>query len=195
MLPQSKHHVVCETLQEMKPWARSAARLRVSSGFAVAAAYLIYARPRPVALAAGLLLGGLGLALRAWAAGHLAKNLSLATSGPFAFTRNPLYLGSLLVAAGFAVAGRSWALAALLAVYFLMVYVPVIGEEESHLRALFPDYQVYAARVPRLWPRWRPAGPGGGSFRWALYLRNREYQAALGYLAAAAVLAIKLAFI
>jgi protein-S-isoprenylcysteine O-methyltransferase Ste14 len=143
-------------------------------------------------VAAGLPVALAGLALRAWACGHLAKNERLATTGPFAYTRNPLYLGTLVVAAGFALAGGSWWLAALFSVYFVAVYLPVIGEEESHLRHLFPEYTAYAARVPRLVPRLR-AAEWGGRFQWALYRRNREYQALLAWLAGAALLGIKLA--
>jgi protein-S-isoprenylcysteine O-methyltransferase Ste14 len=133
-----------------------------------------------------------GLLVRAWACGHLAKNERLATTGPFAHTRNPLYLGTLAAAAGFALAGRSGWLAVLFGVYFAAVYLPVIGEEESHLRRLFPEYAAYAERVPRLAPRLRPA-QRSGRFQWALYRRNREYQALLAWLAGAAVLAVKLA--
>ncbi len=153
----------------------------------------MWSRPSPASLAAGLGIAAAGLVLRAWACGHLAKNERLATTGPFAYTRNPLYLGTLTVAAGFAVAGRNSWLAALFALYFLLVYLPVIGEEESHLRSLFPHYAEYAARVPRLAPRLTPAYRGG-SFDWRLYQRNREYQALAGFLTAAAVLAAKLMF-
>lgn len=175
-----------------KGYAELAARVRVPSGFAVAVLYAVFSHPRKAGLAGGLLIALVGLLWRAWATGHLAKNEALATSGPFAYTRNPLYLGTLTVAAGFALAGWSLWLAALFAVYFLLLYLPVIGEEESHLRQLFPGYADYAARVPALWPRLSPAYAGSGKFRFSLYLRNREYQALLGYLAGAALLVGKL---
>ncbi|MBI3694372.1 MAG: isoprenylcysteine carboxylmethyltransferase family protein [Acidobacteria bacterium] len=175
----------------MKRYAKLVARLRVPSGFVVAALYGSFARPNEALLGAGLLVALLGLLLRAWAAGHLAKNLSLATTGPFAYTRNPLYLGTLAAAAGFAVAGRNLWLAAVLLLYFAVVYLPVVGEEESHLCKLFPEYAAYAAQVPRLWPRRSPAFPGG-RFQWKLYLRNKEYQALVAYLVVAALLAGKL---
>ncbi len=171
----------------MKSYAKLAARLRVPSGFLMAALYGSFARPTETLLAAGLLVALAGLALRAWAAGHLAKNLSLATTGPFAYTRNPLYLGTVTAAAGFALASRNLWLAAVLLLYFVVVYLPVVGEEESHLRKLFPEYVAYAAQVPRLWPRRSPAFPGG-RFQWKLYLRNKEYQALLAYLVVAALL-------
>jgi len=122
----------------------------------------------------------LGLALRAWAAGCLAKNQRLATRGPYAYTRNPLYLGTLLVAVGLAVAARSGGLGLLFAAVFLLVYLPVMQLEEQHLRELFPEYPRYAATVPMLWPRPARTGTNSNPFRWALYLRNEEYQAGAG---------------
>ena len=103
----------------------------------------------------GLPVSLLGLWLRGWAAGHLAKNERLATSGPYAWVRNPLYLGTLLVAAGVAIASRRWSLAVLFAAVFVLVYLPVIELEEQYLRVLFPDFDEYAARVPMLLPRGR----------------------------------------
>jgi protein-S-isoprenylcysteine O-methyltransferase Ste14 len=169
-----------------------AARLRVPSGFVVAALYATFSRPSRGSLCIGLPLALAGLLLRGWAAGHLAKNLVLATSGPFAYTRNPLYLGTLTAAAGFAIAGRSLWLAALLTIYFLAAYLPVIGEEESHLRQLFPEYASYAERVPRFLPHLSNVAPGEEAFQWALYFRNREYQAVAGFLAVTAWLVLKL---
>lgn len=175
-----------------KRYAERAARLRVPAGFLVAALYGIGAQPSRWSLASGLLIALSGLVVRGWAAGHLAKNEALATSGPFAYTRNPLYMGTAIAAAGFAVAGRRWWLAALFAAYFLLAYLPVIGEEESHLRKLFPAYEQYAGRAPRLVPRLSAGAGGAGKFRWSLYARNREYQALAGYLAGAALLWAKL---
>ncbi len=131
-----------------------------------------------------------GLILRAWAAGHLAKNQKLATSGPYAYTRNPLYLGTLIVAAGLAAAGRSTGLALLFAAVFLLVYLPVILLEEQHLRQLFPEYADYARQVPSLLP-WRTGWPGSNHFSSQLYWKNQEYQAALGFLVGLALLAWK----
>ena len=139
-----------------------------------------------------MLVAFAGVLLRAWATGHLAKNEALATTGPFAFTRNPLYLGTLTIAAGFALAGRNPWLATGFALYFALVYLPVIGEEESHLRDLFPGYPAYAARVPRFVPRRPPSGHSPAKFRWSLYLRNREYQALLAFLVGATLLVWKL---
>ena len=173
-----------------KPYADVVARLRVPGGFLLVAAFVYFSAPTPGSLGAGLPVAVLGLCLRAWAAGHLAKNQRLATSGPYASCRNPLYLGTLIAAAGLAVAARRPLLAVLFAAVFVLVYLPVMELEGQHLRNLFPEYAEYAARVPALWPR-LSARAGGEAFSWALYWRNREYNALLGFLGAVAVLAWK----
>jgi protein-S-isoprenylcysteine O-methyltransferase Ste14 len=173
-----------------KPYADAVAKLRVPFGFVMAAAFVWLSAPTWTSLAAGLPVSLMGLALRAWAAGHLEKNLELAESGPYAHVRNPLYLGTLTAAAGFAVAARRWELGVLFAAVFVFVYLPVVELEEQHLRSLFPDYAGYAARVPKLAPRM--AAGGRKHFRWFLYRRNREYEALAGFLAGAAVLIWKL---
>ena len=169
-----------------KPYADAVARLRVPGGFLMVAAFLWLSAPTWSSLALGLPVSLLGLMLRAWAAGHLEKNRSLADSGPYAYVRNPLYIGTLLVAAGFVIASRRWELGVLFAAVFLLIYLPVVELEEQHLRSLFPQYADYARRVPRLWPRFTISGPR--RFRWSLYLRNQEYQALGGFLAGLALL-------
>jgi len=169
-----------------------AARWRVPLSFGVAAAYFVLAQPTPRLLAAGAAIAAAGIVLRAWAAGYLRKGEVLATAGPYAHLRHPLYLGSAFITAGLAVAaGRVW-LGLLLVALFVALYVPVLLREEAELRARFSDsYARYAAAVPRLLPRLRPSAIGGDAaqrFNWQLYRRNREYNALLGYLAALLVL-------
>lgn len=167
-----------------KPYADTVARLRVPSGFLLVAVFAWLAHPNRESLFLGVPVSLAGLALRAWAAGCLAKNQQLAVSGPYAYTRNPLYLGTLVVAAGLVIAARNFGLGVLFAAVFVFVYLPVVQLEEQHLRHIFPDYAAYASRVPAFWPlrrRARLAKEGG--FRWSLYRKNREYQAALGYAA------------
>jgi protein-S-isoprenylcysteine O-methyltransferase Ste14 len=173
-----------------KPYADAVAKLRAPCGFLLAGAFLWFSKPSLLSLGVGMPVSVLGLALRAWAAGHLEKNLSLARSGPYARVRNPLYLGTLTSAAGLAVAARQWRLGLLFGAAFLLVYLPVVELEEQHLSRLFPDFQDYARRVPRLAPRFGPV-PDGKAFRWLLYLRNREYEALAGFIAGAAVLVWK----
>jgi len=173
-----------------KPYADRVARLRVTTGFVLAAAFAWFSQPDVRSLEWGLPLSVLGLLLRAWAAGHLEKNIRLAVGGPYAYVRNPLYLGTLFVAAGLVVASRRWLLAVLFALLFGLIYLPAIQLEEQHLRSLFPDFADYAARVPALWPAWKSTA-NSERFHWPLYLHNREYQALLGFLAGAALLIAK----
>jgi protein-S-isoprenylcysteine O-methyltransferase Ste14 len=167
-----------------KRYADIVARLRVPSGFLIVAVFAWFSQPTPESMLWGMPVSLAGLLLRAWAAGCLAKNQRLATGGPYAHTRNPLYVGTLLVAAGLAIAARSLWLAALFAAVFLFVYLPVIQNEEQHLWKIFPEYRAYAERVPALWPRLTPARTENSNpFQAALYLKNQEYQAGLGFLA------------
>ncbi|MGE5646821.1 MAG: methyltransferase family protein [Acidobacteriota bacterium] len=172
-----------------KPYADLAARLRVPLGFVLVAAFAWFSKPDAWSLAWGLPVAAAGLLLRGWAAGHLAKNERLATSGPYAHVRNPLYVGTALAAAGLAIASREPLLAALFAAAFAFVYLPAIELEEQHLRKLFPEYKLYAQRVPMLWPRLRATGTA--RFEWRLYRKNEEYQALIGYMAGAALLVWK----
>lgn len=168
-------------------------RWRVPLGFLIAPIFILLARPRPWTLALGGAIGLLGLALRAWAAGHLRKNDALATTGPYAYTRNPLYLGSFLIGLGFTVAAGRWELAVLFAALFLGIYVPVMRVESATLEGLFGHkYRRYAQAVPLFIPRPRPhADAAKVEFDAALYKRYREYQAALGFVIAWALLAAK----
>lgn len=131
----------------------------------------------------GLPVSICGLLLRAWAAGHLAKNRDLAVSGPYAFMRNPLYAGTLIIAAGIVIAANSWVLVPIFGAVFSLVYLPAIELEEQHLRKIFPAYAGYATRVNRFLPFRKWPAPGA-SFSPALYRNNEEYKAALGFLIA-----------
>jgi protein-S-isoprenylcysteine O-methyltransferase Ste14 len=180
-------------------WQRVARRIRVPLGFLTAALYLFELSrraPQPAAIAWSLALVLPGLWLRGYAAGYVKKNRELTTTGPYAYTRNPLYLGSMAMAAGFAVALLSWPVALALAVGFAVIYVPVIASEERFLRATFPGFDAYCRRVPRLIPRLTPASQtvdqaGSGAFSLALYRRHREYNAGIG----AALLYLSLLFL
>jgi len=173
----------------MAGWQKLARRIRVPLGFVAAALYLwqlAVHKPQPVFLLWSLPLVLAGLWLRGYAAGYVKKNQELTMTGPYAHVRNPLYLGSILIAAGFAVALMSPAFAIALVVFFLLIYVPVIASEEAFLRDTFLEFEWYCARVPRLIPRITPArtpdGPRGqsGSFSFALYRKHREYNSAIG---------------
>ena len=174
-------------------YAAWAARWRVPLGFVLGAAYLVFCQPTLKLLLAGAVVGFAGLVLRAWSAGCLEKNQRLATSGPYAHTRNPLYLGSSVLGVGFAVAGGSWILGAAFLLFFVAVYWPVILREENFLRKEFGDaYNQYADAVPLFIPKMSRRSPGQDKFRWDLYRKNREYEAALGFLAGILFLALKI---
>ncbi len=162
-------------------------------GFAFAVLYFWLARPTWRFLALGAVLVVPGLLIRALASGHVQKNEALATTGPYAYTRNPLYLGSLLIGIGFAVAARSWWIGAALVGMFFAIYMPVIRGEEKFLREKFPAYEEYARRVPRMFPRLsRGKSETGGGFALDLYLKHREYNALLGAVGMATMLIVKM---
>jgi protein-S-isoprenylcysteine O-methyltransferase Ste14 len=148
-----------------------------------------FARPQAKWLLCGAGIAILGLLLRGYAAGYLRKHKQLAVSGPYAFTRNPLYLGSVLLAAGFSVASHSWISTFLLAAYLAIFYPIVIRREQSELQLLYGQAFVeYAARVPAFWPRFSPAMASTERFSWPLYLKNREYEATIGLAVAMTIL-------
>jgi protein-S-isoprenylcysteine O-methyltransferase Ste14 len=174
-----------------KPYADQVAKLRVPGGFLLVAAFVWLSRPTFQSLAAGLPVSLIGLLLRGWAAGHLEKNSTLAESGPYARVRNPLYLGTLTVAAGLVLASMRWELGVLFAAFFLLIYLPVVQLEEEHLRNLFPAFEEYCQRVPQLAPKLSGVRRGPQQFRWWLYRKNREYEAAGAFLLGVAILVIK----
>ena len=140
-------------------------------------------------------IAAIGIGIRAAAAGHVKKNRELTTTGPYAYTRNPLYLGSTIIALGFGIASRNWWVAAGLVALFLVIYLPVIRSEEEFLRSEFAGFDEYCTKVPRLIPRLRAAGvTSKGAFSRELYLRHREYNAIIGALAMTAALAVKLVY-
>ncbi len=168
-------------------WQKIARRIRVPMGFVFAAVFLWLARPSLRTMLASLLLVVPGLWLRGYASGYVKKNAELATTGPYAHTRNPLYLGSMLIAFGFAAAAASWLVLVPLAVLFAAIYIPTILGEEAYLREHFAGFEAYAREVPRLLPRLTAARTGSAAaeversgFSWALYRKHREYNALMG---------------
>jgi protein-S-isoprenylcysteine O-methyltransferase Ste14 len=172
-------------------WNKIARRIRVPLGFLFAGAYLLLAHPTTLSMIAGTVIAVLGLAIRAFASGHVKKNEVLTVSGPYAYTRNPLYFGSLVLAIGFAVASRSWWVVLIALAMFFAIYFPVIRSEEQFLRAKFPEFSQYADRVPLLFPQFRAYQSSLSSFSWHLYWKHREYNAALGTLFMIAALVAK----
>jgi protein-S-isoprenylcysteine O-methyltransferase Ste14 len=181
-------------------------RWRVRVGYPVAVIYWLLAEPTPRSILIGVLIAATGLAIRASASGHLRKYEQLCTTGPYARTRNPLYFGSAFLAAGFVVAGHSWAPGAIVTAYFAIFYYAVMRNEESDLHARYGRaFDEYAAQVPLFLPRIffpgksevatppAPAvSPGGEEFSWPQYARNREYQALIGTIGALGILWLRM---
>lgn len=167
-------------------YSEVAKRLRLPLGFVLGITYLVLARPTPLTLAVGGVIAFVGVLIRAWASGHISKNERLATSGPYAHTRNPLYFGSFLIAAGFAIAVH-WALLLVVVAFFALVYAPTMQRERANIAGRFPDaYEAYAANVPAFVPRptpWKATHPDeGNGFSLDLYMKHGEWKAGLTYL-------------
>jgi len=173
-------------------WSRIARRIRVPLGFLFAALYVWRAGPGWLSLVIGMVIACVGLVVRALASGHIEKNRALASTGPYAYVRNPLYLGSIVIGIGFAIAARDLWIGLALVVFFAAVYIPVIRSEQDYLRAHFPEYEDYMRRVPSLLPRtlWFKGAVQG--FSRELYFRHREYNAVLGAAAMLGILVAKI---
>jgi protein-S-isoprenylcysteine O-methyltransferase Ste14 len=174
------------------PWSRLARRVRVPLGFLFAIVYVWLAQPTKTSLITGALIMLPGLLLRGLASGHVQKDKQLTTSGPYAYTRNPLYLGSLFLAAGFAVAARSLWIVAIMLLMFAVIYIPVIAAEERYLRQTFSGYDDYARHVPRMLPRLTRYGNQQAAYESARYWKHREYEASIGCAVLLAILIAKL---
>ena len=179
-----------------RPYSELAARIRVPAGFLLGLVYLVFTQPAQGRLLRGAAVAFVGLLLRAASTGYLEKDRKLATSGPYAYTRNPLYLGTALSGVGFCIAGGHWWFFLLLGIFLAGVYWPVIRQEEAHLSKLFPkEFDAYVRSVPMLLPRLLPSRkkPAAAErFCWELYWRNREYQAFLAYIVIILSLLIKM---
>jgi len=180
------------TTTTVTTWSRVARRIRIPLGFISAVVFIWLARPTRTSLIVGTLVMLPGLLLRGLASGHVQKDKELTISGPYSYTRNPLYLGSLMMAAGFAIAARNWWIVALMLLMFAVIYVPVIAGEERYLRQTFPGYDDYARHVPRMLPRFTPYGNQQSAYSSSRYWKHREYEASIGCAAVLAILVFKL---
>jgi protein-S-isoprenylcysteine O-methyltransferase Ste14 len=170
-------------------------RMRVPLGFLFGILFLVFARPGWLSLGIGGGIAVIGILIRAWASGHIRKNRELAVSGPYAYTRNPLYLGSFLLGAGFTAASGFWWVPILFCILFLGIYLPVMNVEKVDLKGLFGEaYEEYAEHVPLFFPRLTAWKKSGEKFDFQLYVNYREYRAALGLIFALGILAAKVIF-
>jgi protein-S-isoprenylcysteine O-methyltransferase Ste14 len=168
-------------------------RIRVPAGFIFAALYLYFSTPSNLSLWIGGSLAFVGILIRAWATGHIRKNDELTVSGPYALTRNPLYLGSFVIGFGFSIAGGNPIIPAVFLVCFAAIYLPVIDQERDYLKLKFPqEYERYEATVPLFFPRPTRQKAGHGRFSFHRYMKHREYQALFGFIAAISFLILKL---
>ena len=167
-------------------------RHRVPVGWLVGLVVAVFARPTPQSLLLGLPLACLGEAVRIWASGHIEKTKRLATGGPYAHSRNPLYVGSVLLALGLALAAASPWVAGAVVVYFAAFYPSVMREEADFLRKKFPEeYRAWEAVVPAFLPRLTPGGPRTSRFSWSRVRHNKEWRTALALPAVAALLFVR----
>lgn len=156
-------------------------RVRVRAGYTAGALALFFAEPTRVSIARGAALAILGELIRIWASGHLEKTHKLATGGPYAHTRNPLYLGSVLMALGLVVAARHPISVSVGLAYLAIFYPFIIREEAKFLRGKFPsEYHDWAKHVPLFFPRPTPGGPRASRFQVARLFANHEWRSVLG---------------
>ncbi|MFN0277108.1 MAG: methyltransferase family protein [Pyrinomonadaceae bacterium] len=175
---------------------RTIQRLRVPLGFLFAVVFLLFAKPTVISLAIGGGIAFIGLTIRAWASGHIKKASVLAVTGPYAYTRNPLYVGSFIMGVGFTVASNVWWLALLFIALFIGIYLPVMRVESGDIRQIFgEDFDEYEQNVPVFIPRLTPWKKAGGKFDFGLYLQYREYRAFWGVIVAVGILAAKAYFL
>jgi protein-S-isoprenylcysteine O-methyltransferase Ste14 len=168
-------------------------RLRVRAGLFLAVAVILLARPTWSSILLGILISFLGLVIRAWASGHLRKEKALAVSGPYRYSRNPLYVGNFLLGIGITAGARSWWVLGLCIAYYAIFYPMIIRRERERMKNLFPQqYIEYGKKVPLFFPSLRKHLPANGRFRWSLYKRNKEYRALLGTVLVWLVLVAKL---
>jgi protein-S-isoprenylcysteine O-methyltransferase Ste14 len=171
-------------------------RARVPLGFTFAVLFLIFAKPTVLSIIVGGGIALIGVTIRAWSSGHIRKAKELAVSGPYAYTRNPLYVGSFILGVGFTVAAGVWWLALIFSALFIGIYLPVMRVEAQDIREIFGvDFDDYERNVPMFIPRLTPWRKTGVKFDFQLYLRYREYRAAIGAAIAIAVLTLKAYFL
>lgn len=155
---------------------------RVRSGLIGGILSVLLSRSNLYFLLGGIIISIMGLLLRTWACGHIRKEQELTVSGPYRYTRNPLYLGNLILGMGIVVASRSWGALVVFLVYFLLFYPVVIFREKKRLEGFFPiKYEDFSKRVPLFFPSLKPALPANKNrFSWEVYKKNKEYRAIIG---------------
>lgn len=169
-------------------------RVRVSLFFVILA--VVLAKPELWSILAGVALTLIGLLIRTWACGHLEKEKKLTISGPYRYTRNPLYFGNLLIGLGVVTGTHSWWVLAAAFVLFGIFYSVIILSEKQKMEELFPaEYAEYKRSVPLFFPSFFTTLPKKKiGFSKKLYKMNREYRALIGSAIFWAVITAKFLF-
>jgi protein-S-isoprenylcysteine O-methyltransferase Ste14 len=176
----------------MHSWEKIAQKTRVPAGTVLGILFLLWMHPSIRSLWLGGILALAGASLRLWSAGHIEKGKVLTQGGPYAFTRNPLYLGSFIMALGIIIAGQGYWLLAAFGAFFAIFYYPVMKAEEQELLNGYGDEFVqYTRRVPRFFPGAGKTGPAASRFLWSRVIRNREHRTVISLILALALLVAK----
>ena len=179
----------------MTSWNRLAQKLRVPVGTILGILFLLLMHPSARSLWIGAAITLPGCLLRLWAAGHIEKGRVLTQGGPYALTRNPLYLGSFFMALGIIIAGQSYWLLPAFAIFFGIVYFPVMKAEEQELLGGYGERFVeYSKRVPLFLPAFQAAGFHSSAFQWSRVIRNREHRNLSGLAVAQIILILEFLF-
>ena len=175
----------------MTPWKKLAQKTRVPVGTVLGIVFLLLMHPSNRSLVIGITIAVAGSLLRVWAAGHIDKGKVLTQGGPYALTRNPLYLGSFIMALGIIIAGQGYWLLLAFGAFFALFYFPVMrAEEQELLQSHGEQFVEYAKRVPRFFPGFRTASPPTSTFLWSRVIRNREHHTMIGLAVAVALLLV-----
>jgi len=169
-------------------------RWRVRTGFICLILAIILGRPNLPSFLAGIGICSLGLLIRSWSSGHLRKEKELAISGPYRYTRNPLYLGNFVIGIGVVIATCSWWILGIFIAYFILFYPLAIRKEKERMKELFPrEYDEYKKKAPLFFPSWKPFPLAGkNKFSWKLFRKNKEWRALIGALLFWLTLAFKM---
>jgi protein-S-isoprenylcysteine O-methyltransferase Ste14 len=182
----------------MTPWKKLAQKTRVPAGTVLGLVFLALMHPSVRSLWLGGVIALAGALLRLWAAGHIEKGKVLTQGGPYALTRNPLYLGSFFMALGVIIAGQGhwyWLLLLAFIVFFAAFYFPVMkAEEQELLNGYGQQFMDYSKRVPLFIPGFRKTGHASSTFLWSRVIRNREHHTVAGLIVAEAVLILRIFF-
>ena len=179
----------------MASWKQTAQKTRVPAGTALGLLFLILMHPSARSLWIGAVITLPGSLLRLWAAGHIDKGIVLTQGGPYAMTRNPLYLGSFLMALGIILGGQGYWMLPLLGGFFAAFYIPVMKAEADHMLGRYgQEFVEYSKRVPAFFPAFQKAGTGTSDFLWSRVIQNREHRNVAGLLVAETILILKFLF-